>query len=302
MKILALYAPPEFSQYCSADVYPLYKELHGLQRTLFKLYEHVHFCDVTRWLEDWKYKIAEYDVIFIFDGVRGRDVIEYIRDHNKRARIIIYYINPVDYGDRKAPHHYKGLDCEFYTFDPIDAKKFGIKFKPYFYPEEYMIDCDEKVTIKQDVFFVGVDKDRLGIIKDLHRRFEQMNLTDELMVVATPHKKYSRSDEKWLAKRVPYEKIAENIKQSRAILDIVQSGQSGITLRPMEAMFYNKKLITNNIHIKEYDFYTPRNIFILQERNISELKEFLDLPIIEIAQEIKNKYRFSGGWMKDFLR
>lgn len=302
MKILALYAPPEFSQYYSADVYPLYKELHGLQRTLFKLYEHVHFCDVTRWLEDWKYKIAEYDVIFIFDGVRGRDVIEYIRDHNKRARIIIYYINPVDFADRKAPHHYKGLECEFYTFDPIDAKKFGIEFKPYFYPEEYMVDCDEKVDIKQDVFFVGVDKDRLGIIKDLHKKFEQMNLTDKLMIVATPHKKYSRSDEKWLAKRVPYEKIAENIKQSRAILDIVQSGQSGITLRPMEAMFYNKKLITNNIYIKEYDFYNPRNIFILQERNISELKEFLDLPIIEIAQEVKNKYRFSGGWMKDFLR
>lgn len=302
MKILALYAPPEFYQYYSADVYPLYKDLHGLQRTLFKLYEHIHFCDVTRWLEDWKYKIAEYDVIFIFAGVRGRDVIEYIRDYNKRARIIIYYINPVDFADRKAPHNYKGLDCEFYTFDPINAKKFGIKFKPYFYPEEYMIDCDEKVPIKQDIFFVGVDKDRLGVIKDLHRRFEQMNLTDKLMIVATPHKKYSRSDEKWLAKRVPYEKIAENIKQSRAILDIVQSGQSGITLRPMEAMFYNKKLITNNIYIKEYDFYNPHNIFILQERNISELKEFLELPTIEINQEIKNKYRFSGGWLKEFLK
>ena len=302
MKILALYAPPEFYQYYSADVYPLYKDLHGLQRTLFKLYEHIHFCDVTRWLEDWKYKIAEYDVIFIFDGVRGRDVIEYIRDHNKRARIIIYYINPVDFADRKAPHNYKGLDCEFYTFDPIDAKKFGIKFKPYFYPEEYMIDCDEKVPIKQDIFFVGVDKDRLGVIKDLHRRLEQMNLTDKLMIVATLHKKYSRSDEKWLAKRVPYEKIAENIKQSRAILDIVQSGQSGITLRPMEAMFYNKKLITNNIYIKEYDFYNPHNIFILQERNISELKEFLELPTIEINQEIKNKYRFSGGWLQEFLK
>lgn len=302
MKILALYAPPEFSQYYNADVYPLYKDLHGLQRTLFKLYEHVHFCDVARWLEDWKYKIAEYDVIFIFDGVRGRDVIEYIRAHNTKARIIIYYINPVDFADKKAPHHYKGLDCEFYTFDPIDAKKFGIKFKPYFYPEEYMIDCDEKAAIKQDVFFVGVDKDRLGIIKDLHRRFEQMNLTDKLMIVATPHKKYSRSDEKWLAKRVPYEKIAENIKQSRAILDIVQSGQSGITLRPMEAMFYNKKLITNNIYIKEYDFYNPRNIFILQERNISELKEFLEFPTVEINQEIKNKYRLSGGWLKEFLK
>ena len=68
-------------------------------------------------------------------------------------------------------------------------------------------------------------------------------------------------------------------------------------------MFYNKKLITNNIYIKEYDFYNPHNIFILQERNISELKEFLELPTIEINQKIKNKYRFSGGgWLKEFLK
>ena len=102
--------------------------------------------------------------------------------------------------------------------------------------------------------------------------------------------------------RVDADLIAENIKQSRAILDIVQSGQSGITLRPMEAMFYNKKLITNNIYIKEYDFYNPRNIFILQERNINELNEFLELPMIEINQDIKNKYKFSGGWLEDFLK
>ena len=70
----------------------------------------------------------------------------------------------------------------------------------------------------------------------------------------------------------------------------------------MEAMFYNKKLITNNIYIKEYDFYNPRNIFILQERNINELNEFLELPMIEINQDIKNKYKFSGGWLEDFLK
>lgn len=302
MKMLALYAPPEFEKYYHADIYPLYKEIHGFQKTLFRIYEHFHFCDISRWLDDWKYKVQEYDVIFIFDGIRGRDVIEYIKKHNSKARIIIYYVNPTSVNDRKAPQNYEGLGCEFYSFDPIDAKKFGIKYKPYFYHEEYMIDCDEKVAIKQDIFFIGVDKGRLGIIKDLHKKFEQMNLIDKLMIVATPHKKYSTSDEKWLVKRVPYEKIAENIKQSRAILDILQPGQSGITLRPMEAMFYNKKLITNNIYVKEYDFYNPRNIFILQERNISELKEFLELPTIEINQEIKNKYRFSGGWLKEFLK
>ena len=61
-----------------------------------------------------------------------------------------------------------------------------------------------------------------------------------------------------------------------------------------------KETSCNLLYIKEYDFYNPRNIFILQERNISELKEFLELPTIEINQEIKNKYRFSGGWLKEF--
>lgn len=302
MKILALYGPKEFEKYYNADVYPLYKNMFGVKKMLFKLYEHIHFCNVSKWLDDWKYNVADYDLIFIFDGIRGRDVIEYIRKHNPKARIIIYYINPLDVTDRKAPQNYDGLGCEFYTFDPVDAKNFGIKFKPYFFPEEYMIDCDEKVAIEQDIFFIGVDKGRLNVLKDLHVKFQKLKLSDKLMVIATPHERYTKDDAEYLSERLAYEDIVKNIKKSRAVLEILQPGQSGITYRSMEAIFYNKKLITNNVHIKSYEFYDPRNIFILQERNINELNNFLKLPILEINQDIKNKYKFSGGWLKEFLQ
>ena len=40
----------------------------------------------------------------------------------------------------------------------------------------------------------------------------------------------------------------------------------------------------------------------MEIRNINELNEFLELPMIEINQDIKNKYKFSGGWLEDFLK
>ena len=93
MKALVLYGPKEFYLYYDADVYPLYRELKGFEKKLFKLYEHFHFCSIDRWLAAWKDNVEQYDVVIIFDGIRGRDVLEYIRRKNKRIKIKIYYIN-----------------------------------------------------------------------------------------------------------------------------------------------------------------------------------------------------------------
>lgn len=38
------------------------------------------------------------------------------------------------------------------------------------------------------------------------------------------------------------------------ILKLNISGQSGLTLRTMEALFYHKKIITNNENVKNFHF------------------------------------------------
>ena len=48
------------------------------------------------------------------------------------------------------------------------------------------------------------------------------------------------------------------------LLDVVQKGQSGLTLRFMEGLLFNKKVVTTNVHIKENkDFGNNSNIYVL---------------------------------------
>lgn len=300
MRLLVLWGPEEFKEFYDADIYPLYKELHGLDKKLFKLYEHVHLGGIARWLAGWKDKVAEYDTIMIFDGIRGRDVVEYIRQYNKQARIIIYYVNPMAPTDRKCPRFYQGMGCEFYTFDPKDAVEYNMVFKPLFYSGGVQ-QFSERTDIVQDIFFVGVDKNRLPMLIKLKEEFAKANLTSKMIVVADKHRNYSSDEKTMLSQPISYEDVIDNVRHSRCVLDIVQAGQSGITLRPMEAMMNDKKLITNNLYIKEYDFYNPENIFILQERDISELAGFVRKPMVPVPLDIKENYTFEK-WAEGFFR
>ena len=90
-----------------------------------------------------------------------------------------------------------------------------------------------------------------------------------------------------------------NISQSKALVDILQTGQYGITLRTYEALVNKKKLVTNNTQIKKYPFYAKENIFILGEDEISTLKTFIKMPFNDF-------YDFSiymiENWITDFFQ
>ena len=45
---------------------------------------------------------------------------------------------------------------------------------------------------------------------------------------------------------------------AKCILEIVQKGQVALTLRPYEAVAYNKKLLTNNKTILNFKYYNPK--------------------------------------------
>lgn len=51
-----------------------------------------------------------------------------------------------------------------------------------------------------------------------------------------------------------------NELKASCILEIVQKGQIASTLRPFEAVVYNRKLLTNNKCILSFSFYDPRFI------------------------------------------
>lgn len=74
----------------------------------------------------------------------------------------------------------------------------------------------------------------------------------------------------------------------------------GLTLRPMEALFFGRKLITTNKDIKNYDFYCPENIFILDEQPDEDIRAFLNAPMKKIPFDIVSGYT-AERWLNGFF-
>lgn len=279
----------------------IYKKINGISKYIYKLKEHgISLGNNEDWYGDWKYLLNKVDTVILSDGIRGRDIVEYIHKKNHRARIIIYYMNPNFVEGRNAPLKYKDLPCELVTFDEKNAKDYQIKFKHYYYPYMNIRSYRPYMNFKQDIFFIGEDKGRLDTLLNLKEIFESHNLKCKFLILKTKHKFYWCHRNGLINESVPYEEVIKEIKNSRAILDIVQDRQHGITYRPMEAMCFQKKLITNFEEITHYNFYNKNNIFRLGHDNMNDIEKFILTPYIPIDDEIRKEYVIEN-WMDSFF-
>ena len=67
----------------------------------------------------------------------------------------------------------------------------------------------------------------------------------------------------------------------------------------LEALFFKKKLITNNRDIVNLQFYNANNIFVLGIDKLENLKNFMDKPYENIEQKVIDYYDFNE-WLKRF--
>lgn len=196
----------------------------------------------------------------------------------------------------------KRLNFRIISFDKQDCQKYGLLYIPQNidYPgieEKVLLNDRNDIGYKPkwDIIWLGLDKGRIDLLKDLKLYFDTSNITYKMQVVADRRKIYSPEIKSILVyKNVPYERYLEDVLNSRAILDLCQKGQNGLTLRPIEAIRLRRKLITNYLAIDTYDFYRKENIFIIGKDNLSNIHEFLNTPYQELPDDIVNQYTFDG--------
>lgn len=184
---------------------------------------------------------------------------------------------------------FRGLQREgvfFSTFDPKDAREFGMPCYGQFYfrPSEEELRGETQF----DFFFCGLPKDREEELLRLQHFLESEGYTCRFIF---PH---SREE------RLTPEQYIELLRTSRCVIDMNQSGQVGLSRRPLEALFYKKKLITNNASLKEFPFYRPANILILpEESKWSEIIRFFNIPAVEVENTITSPYEMNR-WIENF--
>lgn len=290
-------------KYPNMRCYSLHRDLSGMEKKKYKIAEHISGGDMSRWYGDWKKDIQQFDTVFIGNGGRGPDIVSYLNKVNPNLRVIVYYYDTVYPKHRTRPSLYKDLRCEMYTFDIEDARRYGMQYKHFFYPYMHLgqEDIPQDETYLKDIFFVGQDKNRLGYLLELKKKFSDMGLSCDFYIKRTPHRIYLPWNKKHTKKGpLQIEEVIRCIKGCRAILEIVREGQHGITYRAMEAMCFGKKLITNLADIVNYPFYRPENIFILGQRDLEEIPSFLAEPLTMVDESLRDEYVFEN-WLESFF-
>lgn len=193
-----------------------------------------------------------------------------------------------------------------YSFQREDCETYGLHFNDTMYAPPPPALRAARPT-QWDVFFCGVSKDRLPLLQEVCDVCQAAGLSSKFYIRKWNYGVYStegialeqRPGWEVTEDAVSYQQYLDWLTQSRAVLDIYQTGQTGFSLRVMEHMFFEKKLITNNRVIKNAPFYHRENIFCWGEDNPACLREWLELPFVPIDEKIKNDYHYEN-WVKRF--
>jgi hypothetical protein len=117
-----------------------------------------------------------------------------------------------------------------------------------------------------DIFFAGFVKDRMPILMDIYHRLTDAGLKVKYYLTGVPQSE--RKEHVGITygdHPITYYEMLYQTVNSRCVLEINQEGASGYTSRFLEAVMYNKKLITNNSDIIKSKFYSPNYIQVIKQ-------------------------------------
>ena len=144
------------------------------------------------------------------------------------------------------------------SFDHADAEKYGMDYYPLVYSP---CDIPEDDSIEEsDVYFVGKAKDRLPQILAAYERLRDAGLKCDFYITGVAPEDQKYADEIVYGTQMPYIENLKHVKKTKCLLEIMQGGGHGYTLRACEAIMYGKKMITDNPEIAEAPFYNPELI------------------------------------------
>lgn len=254
-----------------------------------------------------KTKGNKYDYIFFIKGESiSPSITEKLRKAHPETKIVMYYWDSI-----ANNHNVKGmLGCfdKVFSFDKNDCKEMNLEFLPLFYIPQYADIAEKKVEQKYDMMFAGTThSERYEFVNGIASQIREAGgkcftwfyfpskINFYKLKIDNP-KFRSAKIENFEFTPMSRERLLGYYAESRIQIDMQHPKQTGLTMRSIEALGSKKKLITTNPHVKEYDFYQPENILIVDRYNPVITKEFLNAPWKDISEEIYKKYSISS-WL-----
>lgn len=224
---------------------------------------------------------------------RNLHFFKYLKTHYLNVKTAYIFTNTVEHSHANYLRRIKKLSSyfsEIFAFDKKDSAKYGFSysylvFNPVSSPSKAKSNC------RFDAFLVAKAKNRMKEIVDVYENLVNEGLNAEFYVNCMSKSDKVICQNTDIKKNVvlKYCDVLELLKESKCVVDIMQKNSSGITLNIVEAIFYNKKIITNNSSIKEEPFFDENNIFVIGDR-CDSLKKFINTPIRNYSKAQKDLF------------
>ena len=240
------------------------------------------------------------DYIVFTTSWYSEHLLSYFRKNCHNTKIIFRFTDTVANGLGNNYNFY--IDQIRNQFDGVlvysqeDAEKYGFTFHPVGYSA---INASLLKPCKQyDVVFIGAEKGRMEKIRQAYNKFVAAGLSCFFYVILV--KEEDRKDDGiiYADNVMPFDEYLSYEVSAKCLFELVQDGTTGRTYRMMEAIIYNKLLITNCQEIKMTDYYRPEYVQLYDD--VSEIDTSF---IINSPDKIDYQYKgdFSPRRVLEFI-
>ena len=248
-------------------------------------------------------ELKKYDTQFDYCLIiRGDLIPEFVIKHARSIsnKMVDFQLDGLSVSS-KILDYQKYFD-RIFVFDPEDVKKYP-EAALHFLPNCYFGEPDFSIPSEIDLLYIGQYLDERNVqLKNLHQYLEEHQLSYTSHTSLYRGRCFEPLHPKVLQHKTStsYEGNLDFVKKSKIIIDFKRKEHNGLSLRFFEAMQYGKKIITDNVSVKNYEFYHPNNIFVTDFVHLDGILEFIQKPYHPLPETLIEQYGFKN-WIKVIL-
>lgn len=169
-----------------------------------------------------------------------------------------------------------------YSFDFEDCKEFGLKFFDIYSALKGM---NTDRVMARGIFYIGNcrSNERYSLLMKVLKKIEKA-IDCRLYLVGVTEERYHRRQIVYNSP-MKYGEVIQNVIESDCILELMNEGQNGNTLRFKEAVCYNRRLLTNNRNVLGSKYFNPKWIQVFSDPDAIDIEWLRKKEKVNFAYE-----------------
>lgn len=297
------------------DVFVVYENITELNIFYDIVYHHFNEFSPNVFLHYYKRELKNVsnniDYVFAIRGFSlSKEIINLMKSKfKKETKYILWQWDSIK--NNRNVLNIVSLFDKVLTFDIEDAKEFGFEYRPNFYLN---INKKEFVDRDIDLLYIGsFSFDRYSKLQQLKKiaKEKKLNLYTVLYISRFTFyfQKYMLKDKLYSSverddlsfKSLNIREVYDLYAKSKIVVEITSKNQTGYTMRSIDCLINECKLITNNKYLKSADFYKYNNINIIEDEKLSITDNFIRNKYENIERKIIDYYSINS-WLFDILK